>query len=364
MTEQPVTIHAETSPGEERAFAVAGDLLLDVAIHRPGRPDGVGDLHRATISTRAPALGGAFVRLPDADGFLPDGAGSPRFTEGAAVAVRVVRAAQGGKGPRLAAATLPPGPPGLVQRGPGAALRLAALHPAAPVLTADPALAATLRPLLGERLRLAAASDPAWWPEASALAQPAISLPGGMRATIHSTPALVAIDLDLAEAAAGQAGKQATHLARNRAALPELARQIRLRNLSGAILIDLAGLPQRGRAALEPDLAAALAPDPLRPRLLGFTRLGLAEIVRTRIYPPLHEILRGPHAAGLAALHAVVAAHLPGARPVLRCAPDVAAALDTDPVALPDLARRLGRPLLLRPDPAFSSCQWSIEATP
>ena len=77
----------------------------------------------------------------------------------------------------------------------------------------------------------------------------------------------------------------------NRALLPALARQIRLRNLSGAILVDLAGLPARRRAALGPALAEALADDPARPRLLGFTALGLAEIVRPRVHPPLHELL-------------------------------------------------------------------------
>ena len=100
-------------------------------------------------------------------------------------------------------------------------------------------------------------------------------------------------------------GKMAAHLAVNRAVLPALARQIRLRNLSGAILVDFAGLPARRRAALAPALHAALAEDPLRPRLLGFTALGLAEIVRPRVHPPLHELLAGPHAAGLAALRRI-----------------------------------------------------------
>jgi len=36
----------------------------------------------------------------------------------------------------------------------------------------------------------------------------------------------------------------------NRAAIPALARQVRLRNLGGAIVIDLAGMPIRRRAAL------------------------------------------------------------------------------------------------------------------
>ena len=152
---------------------------------------------------------------------------------------------------------------------------------------------------------------------------PLVDLPGGARLAIHPTPALVAIDVDAGGATAGQRGKAASHLALNRAVLPALAQQIRLRNLSGAILVDLAGLPPRRRASLGPALAAALADDPLRPRLLGFTALGLAEIVRPRIHPPLHELLAGPHAAGLAALRRIAAeiAATPHRMPGAACLP-------------------------------------------
>ncbi len=68
-----------------------------------------------------------------------------------------------------------------------------------------------------------------------------------MRALIEPTAALVAIDVDMAAATAGRDAKQAKQEAANRAALPALARQIRLRNLSGAILVDLAGLSMRRR---------------------------------------------------------------------------------------------------------------------
>jgi hypothetical protein len=145
--------------------------------------------------------------------------------------------------------------------------------------------------------------------------------------------------------------------------MPELARQIRLRNLSGAILVDLAGLSPKRRAALGPALAGALADDPLRPRLLGFTALGLAEIVRPRVHPPLHELLAGPHAAGLDALRHVAAeiAVCPHRAPVLEAAPQVVAALHADPLALADLARRAGRPLILRTEPDLSPSGWRME---
>ena len=127
--------------------------------------------------------------------------------------------------------------------------------------------------------------------------------------------------------------------------------------------MDFAGLPARRRASLGPALAEALAEDPLRPRLLGFTGLGLAEIVRTRVHPPLHEMLAGPHAAGLTALRQVVAevAAAPHRAVALRAAPEVVAALQRDAEALADLARRSGRSMMLRSDPGIRTDEWIIE---
>ena len=157
--------------------------------------------------------------------------------------------------------------------------------------------------------------------------------------------------------------QQASQAAVNLQALPELARQIRLRNLSGAILVVLAGMAVRRRPALAPAFVAALADDPLHPRFLGFTAGGLAEIARPRVHPPLHELLSGPHAAGLRALRAVMqaSAATPSATHALRCRPEMAAALHEDSVALPDLARRTGRPLVLRPDPTPAPGGFSVE---
>ena len=253
------------------------------------------------------------------------------------------------------------GPPALLRRGPGAVERLAACYPEAEVRIDDLALLAALRPALGAR----AVHDPSGFDDAleaeiALLGGPTVPLPGGGAMHVHPTPALTAIDLDAGAASAVRGPKRAAQMALNRAAIPELARQIRLRNLAGAILVDLAGLPARGRSALGPDLTAALAEDPLKPRFLGFTALGLAEILRPRVHPPLHEVLSGPHAAGLAALRRIAAevAADPSTQPVLRAAPAIVAALRDDPVALPDLARRTGRSLVLQSDPTLTG--WAL----
>jgi Ribonuclease G/E len=367
-----VRLLAACSPGEVRIAAVDGSGLVDYAVWRPGAPDGVGDLHRGRTAARVRVMAGAFVRLESgADGFLPDSEGGACVTEGQALAVRVMRAAQGGKGPRLTArleaseaALAGTGLPALLRRGPGALERLAALHPQAPVELDDAAVAAALRPVLGERLRLVrAAFDDEVASAAEVLAAPAAALPGGARLTVHPTPALTAIDVDLGAATGARGGKARTQFAVNRALLPALARQLRLRNLSGAILVDLGGVSVARRARLGPELQAALDADPLAPRLLGFTALGLAEILRPRIHPPLHEVLSGPHAAGLAALRAAwsALAAQPHLVPALRAAPAVEAALRGDKVATADWQRRTGRGFPVRADPTLPACGWSLD---
>lgn len=364
-------IRASASPGEIRAVACDEEGPLDYAIERPGAPmgeqDGVGDLHRGRITARLPALAGSFVRLADGtEGFLPDSAGGGA-PEGTILPVRVTRAAQGGKGPRLTAqigAPVEPGPVALLRSGPGAVARLAALHPQAPIEIDDPGLFAALRPGLGDRLRLVRqAFSESLESYLESLADSHSALPGGASMSVHPTPALTAIDLDLAGTSAARGAKTRTHEQANRAALPALARQIRLRNLSGAIVVDLAGLSPRRRAGLGPALAEALAPDPLAPRFLGFSALGLAEILRPRVHTPLHERLATPHAIGLAALRQAArdAAARPHARLALRTAPAIADALAADAVALPAFTARCGHPISVRPDPTLAPRAWRIE---
>jgi Ribonuclease G/E len=358
-----IELRAACSPGEVRVALLADGVLADYAIWRPGAPDGVGDLHRGRVLAHVPAMGGAFVALDGAEGFLPDTEGGAGQTEGAALLVRVTRAAQGGKGPRLTARLAPDEPaapagpaPALLRHGPGAVERLAALAADAPVAIDDPAVAAALRPVLGHRITLVpTAFDAALEDAVAALADPTVPLPGGGTMHIHPTPALTAIDLDAGSTSAARGSKTQAQTGLNRAALPELARQIRLRNLGGAIVVDLAGLSVRRRAALGPALAAALAEDPLHPRFLGFTALGLAEILRPRLHPPLHELLASPHAAGLAALRRLEAEQTT-TRLTLRAAPAIIAALQADPTALADFTRRTGHPPNLRADPTLPNC--------
>jgi Ribonuclease G/E len=377
-----VTIHAAWGPGEVRVAAIADRALVDYALWRPGAPDGVGDIYRARISNIVPAMAGAFIVLPgdfpgapsmpaNAEGFLPDSEGAKGLNAGAIITVRVTRAAQGGKGPRLSArdAAYEDGSAGsavgLLRRGMDPLREFAARYPTAEVQVDDPALAASLRANLGDRLRrVSSAFDDAIETEVESLAAPEVMLASGVRISVHPTPALVAIDVDAGAALAGRDSAARRHQALNMSVLPEIARQIRLRNLSGAILVDLAGMKARHRTSLIPALAAALADDPLRPRLLGFTALGLAEIARPRVRPPLHEARAGPLASGLIALRTIARSSRaePGRRLALRASPAVIAALQADAVALTDLARITGQGLNSRSDPSLPGDTWHIEA--
>jgi Ribonuclease G/E len=345
-----IKLYAEHTPGEDRTALTRNDILTEFYIHRQGAPDGYGDLHWARVISLVPAMAGAFLALADTDAFLPDTAGAKDLTEGDHLAVRITRAAQGGKGPRVTArltdaerGCAAPGPVRLLRRGPSPLEELRAIHPTAELHTGT----------LPEPLAS----------EIEALGSPAIALPGGMTGSVTPTAALTAIDLDSAAATAERAPKLTAQFARNAASLPELARQIRLRNLSGAVLIDFSGLPARRRAALSAGLEAELAGDRVGPRLMGFTALGFAEILRPRLRPPLHEVLRGPHAAGLAALRRAQAeaASAPGRRLVLRAPPSVIGALEADPGALADAARAMTHRLVLRSDPALPGLSWIIE---
>lgn len=358
-------IHAAWSPGEIRIAVVAEGRLVDYALWRPGSPDGVGDVYRARIVSVVPAMAGAFVALDGAEGFLPDSEGAKGLTEGTVLSVRIARAAQGGKGPRVSAKVAQEdGPMGLVRQGLDPLRSLAALYPAAPVVVDDAGLAASLRNGLADRVsRVADAFGDAIETAVEALSGPEAVLESGARMTVSPTPALVAIDVDGGGALTGRDGAARRHRALNAPVVAEVARHIRLRNLSGAILVDLAGLRAKQRAAFGPAFAAALAADPARPRFVGFTGLGLAEIARPRGRAPLHEMLSGPLASGLAALRTIARAARaePGRALALRAAPAVVAAVVADTVALADLARVTGRRLSLRADPSLAGDRWIVE---
>ncbi|GAN80795.1 ribonuclease E/G [Acidocella aminolytica] len=267
-----------------------GDELAEFYIWNRTAPDGVGDLYTCRVDAVEKALAGCFLALgSELTGFLPDSAGGKGLSVGQYITARVTRAPQGGKGPRLTRDETDAGDaPGLLSRGPGPLLDLAARFPAETIVLDDYALMAELRPALEGRMRYhAKAFDPVLEDEIAALAEPSAPLPHGARLHITSAPAATLLDVDAA------AASHMNPMALNQVIIPEICRQIVLRNLSGGLLIDFAGLKAGQRQKLLPALRDALRRDPLAPNLLGLSHLGFAEVNRRRIRPPLHEILHG-----------------------------------------------------------------------
>ncbi len=114
-----------------------------------------------------------------------------------------------------------------------------------------------------------------------------INLKSGGRITIEETRACVAIDVDSGR----DNGNGSLNHINNEAAV-EIAKQIRLRNLSGKIVIDFAGHSDfRYIKPLLEILEHEMKDDTAKNRIFGLSHGGLVEIVRVRKRPSLQELL-------------------------------------------------------------------------
>ena len=113
-----------------------------------------------------------------------------------------------------------------------------------------------------------------------------VALPSGGSVIFSETPALVAIDINAAGTAKG--GREQSSLKTNLEAAEEIARQVRLRNLSGLLVIDFVSMKNRdnGSKLLE-TLKRLVSGDPNQVFVGGFTRFGLVEMTRKRTRPSL-----------------------------------------------------------------------------
>jgi ribonuclease G len=199
-----------------------------------------------------------------------------------------------------------------------------------------------------------------------------IALPDSGSVHFETTRAGVLIDVDTGTPETGS--PERIGLATNLAATASIARQIRLRNLGGPIVIDFVGSDDRGsRERLRAGLAAALASDPRRPQILGWTRLGHLELVRPRRGRPLAEALLEPRPGGALVKTAIAVAHeaLRALRREARAQPgrswrlivslDVAAALTGGAAAaLEEAERRFARKLAIETDAGCGREQFQI----
>ena len=117
----------------------------------------------------------------------------------------------------------------------------------------------------------------------------AIRLPSGGSLVIDHTEALVSVDINSARATKG-ADIEETALTTNLEAADEVARQLRLRDIGGLIVIDFIYMtPARNQREVEDRLREALKRDRARVQVGRISRFGLLEMSRQRLRPSLGD---------------------------------------------------------------------------
>ena len=382
-----------TGPGEWRAALLEDRVPVELYVERGDRSE-AGSIHLGRVSRLLPALGAALVDIGgDRPAFLPQRETVPRgkkLNEGERVLVEIRREAQSGKAPRVTmamtkaehlqeildrAARLVP-PARLYPQATCAAAFAGAL-PSAPdrILADDPVaipdLRAAFHGVVIETLR-----EREWPIDIDAVFAEALSeslaLPSGGSVHFEVTRTAVMIDVDSGTPDTGSPKR--TGLGSNLAAVETIAKQIRLRNLAGGIVIDFVGLDDRAAGErVRGALAQALKRDPAGPRVLGWTRLGHIELVRPRRARPVAEALVERHAGGALVKTPITVAHealralrrealaQPGRQWRLTTAPDVAMALTGDAaLAMQDAEKRFARKITVEPDPGYRREQFQI----
>lgn len=121
----------------------------------------------------------------------------------------------------------------------------------------------------------------------AALLEPRVPLSDGGSLVIERTEAMTVIDVN--------GGERGNALACNLDACREIARQLRLRNVGGIVVVDFINLANAAeRERIELALSHAVSDDPAGTHVYGMTKLGLMEMTRSRRGPALFDLLRDP----------------------------------------------------------------------
>jgi ribonuclease E len=127
-----------------------------------------------------------------------------------------------------------------------------------------------------------------------------VALKGGGSIVIEQTEALVAIDVNSGRYRKGQSAEQTAYKT-NMEAAPEIARQLRLRDLGGLIICDFIDMrSERHRRDIEKAFRSSIKVDRARSRILRISRFGIVEMTRQRMRPSLQSTtyLACPHCGG------------------------------------------------------------------
>jgi len=203
-------------------------------------------------------------------------------------------------------------------------------------------------------------------------------LKSGGSIVINQTEALVAIDINTGKYVGKSARLEDTIVKTNMDAVPEIVRQIRLRDLGGIIVIDFIDMDERKNrfkvlAALEEALKADRAPT----KVLQFNDFGLVAITRKRVKQSLERTLSVPcptcQATGMVKSPTTVCneiytemrkmkKHFEGADVVLRVNPETVKVLKADNASwITELEELIGKNILIKSDPALHPEQFDIQ---
>ncbi len=134
-----------------------------------------------------------------------------------------------------------------------------------------------------------------------------VNLPSGGSLVIDHSEALVSIDINSARSTRG-GDIEATALNTNLEAAEEIARQLRLRDIGGLIVIDFIDMESpRNQRAVEDKLRDAVRMDRARIQLGRLSRFGLLELSRQRLRPALSEAthINCPRCSGMGTIRSV-----------------------------------------------------------
>ncbi|WP_448534333.1 Rne/Rng family ribonuclease [Parathermosynechococcus lividus] len=139
--------------------------------------------------------------------------------------------------------------------------------------------------------------------------KPRVDLPSGGYIIIEPTEALTVIDVNSGSFTSSATSRE-TVLWTNCEAATEIARQLRLRNIAGVIIVDFIDMDsRRDQLQLLEHFSKALRADKARPQIAQLSELGLVELTRKRQGQNIYELFGRPCAACGGLGHLV---HLPG----------------------------------------------------
>ena len=115
-------------------------------------------------------------------------------------------------------------------------------------------------------------------------------LKSGAYLVIEPTEAMTVIDVNSGKSIKGKNAEE-QFLKINIEAAKEIARQLRLRNISGIVMIDFINMKEESHNhELMKNLAEYVRTDPVRTTVVDMTKLGLVELTRQKGKRALHEV--------------------------------------------------------------------------